>query len=137
MKIHIVKHTLNRIVRNSQAEGMFMSKCLQTDFDFERLSHFYCVLFSSYTFSLPEVLLHLADDVFSNLIIHLLIVGLFDLQKLLNLVIKLLFVVLHGFSIMTSSIKIPLFDLPGFNFGFKIVLTLLKLPPEVVFRFGF
>ncbi len=40
-------------------------------------------------------------------------------------------------STMTSSIKILLFDLPGFNPGFKIVLKLLKLPPEVVFRFGF
>ncbi len=63
-------------------------------------------------------------------------VGLFDLQKLLNLVIKLLFI-LHGFSTMMSSIKIPLFDLSGFNLGFKIVLKLLKQPPEVVFRFGF
>ncbi len=63
-------------------------------------------------------------------------VGPFDLQKLLNLVIKLLFV-LNGFSAMTSSIKILLFDLPGFNPGFKIVLKLLKLLPEVVFRFGF
>ncbi len=53
----------------------------------------------------------------------------------MNLVIKLLFV-LHGFSTMTPSIKILLFDLPGFNAGFKIVLKLLKLPPEVVFRFG-
>ncbi len=33
------------------------------------------------------------------------LLGLFDLRKLLNLVIKLLFV-LHGFSTMTSSIKI-------------------------------
>ncbi len=62
-------------------------------------------------------------------------VGLFDLPKPLNLVTKLLFV-LHGFSTITSSIKILLFDLPGFNLGFKIVLKLLKLPPEVVFRFS-
>ncbi len=61
-------------------------------------------------------------------------IGLFDLPKLLNPVTKLLFV-LHGFSTMTSSIKILLFDLPGFNPGFKIVLKLLKLPLEV--RFGF
>ncbi len=53
-------------------------------------------------------------------------------ESQLNLVIELLFV-LHGFSTMTSSIKILLFDLHGF----KIVLKLLKLPPEVVFRFGF
>ncbi len=64
------------------------------------------------------------------------IIGLFDLRKLLNLVIKLLFV-LHGFSTMTSSIKILPFDLPGFNPGFKIVLRLLKLPPEVVLDVGF
>ncbi len=63
-------------------------------------------------------------------------IGLFDLWKLLNLVTKLLFV-LHRFSTMTSSIKILLFDLPGFNPGFKIVLKLLKLPPEIVFRIGF
>ncbi len=56
---------------------------------------------------------------------------MFDLPKLLNVVTKLLFV-LHGFSTMRSSIKILLFDLPGF----EIVLKLLKLPPEVVFRFG-
>ncbi len=68
--------------------------------------------------------------------IILLILGLFDLRKLLNLVTKLLFV-LHRFSTMTSSIKILLSDVPGFNPGFKIVLKLLKLPPEVVFRFGF
>ncbi len=63
------------------------------------------------------------------------VIGLFDLPKLLNLVTKLLFI-LHGFSTMTSSIKILLLDLPGFNPGFKIVLKLLKLPPEVVFRFS-
>ncbi len=45
-------------------------------------------------------------------------VGLFDLQKLLNLVIKLLFV-LHGFSTMTSSIKILLFDLHGLKPQFQ------------------
>ncbi len=45
-------------------------------------------------------------------------VGLFDLQKLLNLVIKLLFV-LHGFSTATSSIKILLFDLPKFKPWFQ------------------
>ncbi len=44
--------------------------------------------------------------------------GLFDLQKLLNLVIKLLFI-LHGFSTMTSSVKILLFDLRGFKPWFQ------------------
>ncbi len=74
--------------------------------------------------------------IFDHGVHRLLIIGLFDLRKLLNLVIKLLFV-LHGFSTMTSSIKILLFDLPGFNPGFKIILKLLKVPPEVVFTFGF
>ncbi len=71
-----------------------------------------------------------------NLVKLVSIVGQFDLRKLLNLVIKPLFV-LHGFSTMTPSIKILLFDLPGFNPYFKIVLKLSKLPQEVVFGLGF
>ncbi len=81
-------------------------------------------------FSLFDVLYYYLSTFESN------VEGLFDLPKLLNLVTNLLFV-LHGFSTMTSVIKILLFDLPGFNPGFKIVLKLLKLLPEVVFRFGF
>ncbi len=68
---------------------------------------------------------------FGKIAVVRMLLGLFDLRKLLNLVIKLLFV-LHGFSTMTSSITILLFDLPGF----KLVLKLFKLPPEVLFRFG-
>ncbi len=82
------------------------------------------------------VLTALVKKIQLPLLLHTLFLGLFNLRKLLNLVIKLLFV-LHGFSTITSSIKILLFDLPGFNPGFKIVLKLLKLRPEVVFRFGF
>ncbi len=54
----------------------------------------------------------------------IIIVGLFDLRKLLNLVIKLLFV-LHGFSTMTSSIKILLFDLPGFKIVSNVTMLVL------------
>ncbi len=84
---------------------------------------------------MPQASINSSIDT-KNASLGMAIISLFDLPKLLNLVTKLLFV-LHGFSTMTSSIKILLFDLPGFNPGFKIILKLLKLPPEVVFRFGF
>ncbi len=61
----------NRMVRNSQAESMFTNRYLRTDF--KHVLHFYHTIFSSYTFFFLESLLCLADYVFSNLVIHVLI----------------------------------------------------------------